>query len=248
MHAQIILVCPAAKCAEAARTGLPVLRLGLGLGANGTLVRAIAQTRRPGDFLGLSDFGVSAPVSPAVVRQLVEEARGAGGIVADLERATPVLDDFLTALDGACATAKLPLFVPARRIASAPHAWAVAPGAASGGSLREELARGMRARHGRLAVTFEPTCRRFLLPAADPEGEELTAEELAALRARTNAQVFFSRELCARYFTYMDGGQGAFVLFDDADTLRARLSLLDESGAPYIFAAWEGCEDLFSRL
>lgn len=46
----------------------------------------------------------------------------------------------------------------------------------------------------------------------------------------------------------MDGGQGAFVLFDDADTLRARLSLLDESGAPYIFAAWEGCEDLFSRL
>ena len=247
MKTQIILVCPAARCGEAAQTGLPVLRLGLGLDCRGTLIRTLAQTRRPGDFLGLSDFGVTEPVPAAVIRQLLDEAQGSGGIVADFERDHPALRAFLQNLDAACVDAGLPLFVPACRIDCAPNAWAIAPGAASGGCLRDELERGMRARHGRLAVAFEPTRRRFLLPADDPDGESLTEAELSALRQRTGAQAFFSRELCANYFTYMDGARGVFVLFDNPDTLQARLELIENAGVPYVFAVWEGCEALFNR-
>lgn len=247
MKTQIVLVCPAARCGEAAQAGLPILRLGLGLDCRGTLIRTMAQTRRPGDFLGLSDFGAAEPIPSAVIRQLLDEAHGAGGIVADLERDHPALRAFLEELDAACAQAGLPLFVPARQIDCAPNAWAIAPGAASGGCLRDELERGMRARHSRLAVAFEPTRRRFLLPADDPDGESLTEAELAELLAHTGARVFFSRELCANYFTYMDGAQGVFVLFDTAETLRARLELIERAGVPYVFADWEGCQSLFNR-
>lgn len=44
----------------------------------------------------------------------------------------------------------------------------------------------------------------------------LTREELAQKRRQMNPSVFFSGELCARYFTYMNREGGAhFVLFDD---------------------------------
>ena len=42
--------------------------------------------------------------------------------------------------------------------------------------------------------------------------------------------MFFSPELCARYFTYGQGGMTHFVLFDDADTLRRKIGLGTELG------------------
>lgn len=247
LNSQIILVSSAARSKDAAQTGLPLLRFGLGLDAGGMLIRTLAQNRRAGDILCLSDFGVSAPVPADITRQLLEEARDSGGIFADIERTSPHLDGFLQALDTACSKAGIPLFVPYSRCACAPNAWAVAPGAASGGCLRDELEHGMRVHNGRLAVSFQPTRRRFLLPAADPFGEALTEEALQAAQIRTGAHTFFSRELCVNYFTYMDGDTGVFVLYDTEETLQMRLQLIRDVGVPYIFVEWDGCESLFRR-
>ena len=61
----------------------------------------------------------------------------------------------------------------------------------------------------------------------------------AALLAETGAQVFFSHELCARYFTYTDReGAAHFVLFDDADTLAAKLAQLTGCGVQTVFALY----------
>ena len=50
--------------------------------------------------------------------------------------------------------------------------------------------------------------------------------------------VFFSHELCARYFTYMSRESGAhFVLFDDRDTLRKKLEVAQELGITSAVAA-----------
>lgn len=246
MQSQIILVPPSDQCRKADAEGLPLLRMGLGIHSNGTLVRALAQEYNKGDLLCVSDFGVSVPIPNAVARQLLQETQTFAGIVADFERFEPLLDDFLKQLDAICAQAQIPLFVPHRRIASAPHAWTLAPSAASGGCLREELERGMEARHGRLAVSFRRTCRRFRLPSADPNGEELTISQLSALHQQKNAQIFFSQELCVNYFTYMEGNIGYFVLFDDKNTLQKRLHLLQRLEIPYIFADWESYQFLIS--
>lgn len=50
--------------------------------------------------------------------------------------------------------------------------------------------------------------------------------------------MFFSHELCARYFTYMSLGERAhFVLFDDRDTLRKKLEVAQELGITSAVAA-----------
>ena len=235
------------KSREAAQTGLPLLRFGLGLDANGTLLRTVAQAHAPKDILCLSDFGVSAPVSEETVRRLLEEARSYGGILADMERKNPHLDTFVQSIDQKCGEQKLPLFIPYTHCSNAPSAWPLVPGAASGGCLRDELEHGMRLQKGRLAASLQFVRRRFHLPASDPHGEEMTADELLAAQQQTGAHVFFSRELCLNYFTYMEGDTGVFVLFDTPETLQMRLELIRKTGVPYIFVEWEGCESLFSR-
>ena len=72
-----------------------------------------------------------------------------------------------------------------------------------------------------------------------PDGMTLTPEAREALRERTHAQVFFSKELCAKYFTYMDEEtRGHFVLFDDESTLEEKAMLLTRLGVHRLFALW----------
>lgn len=247
LNSQIILVSSASQSAAAAQTGKPLLRFGLALDASGVLQRTIAHTRSADDILCLSDFGVSAPISRDTVQRLLQEAAYCGGIFADFERNSIYLDDFLKELDTACRAASLSLFVPYTKISCAPNAFAVVPGAASGGSLQEELEQGMQKHHGRIAVSFQALRRRFILPSADPNGEELTQEELSTALKKSGAHSFFSQELCANYFTYMEGSSGVFVLYDTDESLQMRLQLIRDIGVPYIFAEWPDCEALFSR-
>ena len=73
----------------------------------------------------------------------------------------------------------------------------------------------------------------------------LSAAARTALLAETGAQVFFSRELCARYFTYTDREGGAhFVLFDDGETLAAKLAQLSGCGVQTVFALYPDVQAL----
>ena len=42
---------------------------------------------------------------------------------------------------------------------------------------------------------------------------------------RKQQSVFYSHDLCAKYFTFTDAEDSRFVLFDDADTLRRKLRM-----------------------
>ena len=66
----------------------------------------------------------------------------------------------------------------------------------------------------------------------------MTPEEFQSLLDRTGAAIFFSRELCAKYFTYSSGDQAHFVLFDDADTLHAKARLLSRLGVRRLMAVY----------
>ena len=77
--------------------------------------------------------------------------------------------------------------------------------------------------------------------AIDAFGRErpLTEEELEQLKQRLAPSIFFSGDLCARYFTYMSRDNGAhFVLFDDGDTLRHKVEVARELGIRTFLAPW----------
>ena len=88
----------------------------------------------------------------------------------------------------------------------------------------------------------------FRLPARSGEGDPLSGEALAELMEREKPAVFFSQDLCARYFTYSREGDAHFVLFDDADTLNQKLRLGAAMGFHAAFFMWPEVRDVASRL
>ena len=118
------------------------------------------------------------------------------------------------------------------------HAILTVSTAISGGSLTEYISslQGIYSA-ARIAAFLQPVSQHFTLPSPTPNGVLLSAAARAALLAQTGAQPFFSRELCAKYFTYMNAdGQAHFVLYDDDSTLAAKLAQLAGCGVQNVFA------------
>ena len=122
--------------------------------------------------------------------------------------------------------------------------------AVSGGSLRHRL-EDLIARWGkhRLVLCLRRTREDFFLPAPTGCGKPLTPEALAALRRQFEPNVFYTRDLCAHYFTYMSRSTGAhFVLFDDAESLRQKRALAQEVGIRQFFLLYPEVADLLPAL
>ena len=155
----------------------------------------------------------------------------------------------MKALDQQTEKHKLRLFVPLCQAQSVTHACLVASTAISGGCLQERFQELVQQYPGRVAADLRAISRDFLLPSANTEGNPLSVQAREALRDKTGAQTFFSRELCARYFTYMDeNNNGHFVLFDDADTLQAKCRCLRELEVSPIFARYGDVCDFLPML
>lgn len=237
----MILVCAGADSKRAQASGLPVLHLGLGLRPDGSLYRLmLSATQNPGCYLGVCDRGMTR-FCPAVCDQLLTEAErvGAAGLVVDCERSTPPIQALMQALDEVCSHKGVPLFVPLSQAKVVSRASLIVDTALSGGSLWERFGALVEQYPGRITADLRPISRDFLLPAPDSDGVPLEPQAREALRRRAGSQAFFSRELCARYFTYMDeAGNGHFVLFDDDDTLREKCGCLESLGVAPIFARY----------
>ena len=77
----------------------------------------------------------------------------------------------------------------------------------------------------------------------------LTAAELGERMERLRPAVFFSHELCARYFTYMGrDGSAHFVLFDDGETLRRKVEVAHRAGIHTFLAPWAQVEEHAGQL
>ena len=71
---------------------------------------------------------------------------------------------------------------------------------------------------------MERSAEDFFLPSPNGQGIRLTQEELQQRIQEREPVIFFSNELCAHYFTYMNRQNGAhFILFDDAASIRKKL-------------------------
>ena len=77
----------------------------------------------------------------------------------------------------------------------------------------------------------------------------LSRRELEEKLEQLHPSVFFSHELCARYFTYMSRESGAhFVLYDDPSTLAKKLQVARSLDIRTVLAAWPEIADAAEEL
>ena len=119
--------------------------------------------------------------------------------------------------------------------------------ALSGGDIENRLSTCCRAfGPDRIVLDLQRLRMDFPLPCPTGEGIPLTDEQLAALQ--TGRQIFFSRELGARYFTYRRGGETRFVLLDDGDTLHRKIALGERLGIHRGLLTLPECADILRDL
>ena len=98
-------------------------------------------------------------------------------------------------------------------------------------------------------LALQRVAEDFFLPSPTGSGTPLTQEELQARIRQRQPSIFFSHELCARYFTYMSRESGAhFVLYDDASTLAKKLQVARSLDIRTVLAAWPEIADAAEEL
>ena len=120
----------------------------------------------------------------------------------------------------------------------------------TGGSLRQRLQEAQeRFGRDRVALALQRVAEDFFLPSPSGSGTPLSQDELHRRIHQLSPSIFFSQELCARYFTYMSRESGAhFVLFDDGATLRRKLEAAQSLDIRTVLAPWPEIADVTVAL
>ncbi|MCI8870959.1 MAG: hypothetical protein HFF39_10575 [Lawsonibacter sp.] len=200
------------------------------------------------DDRGFDGWGEPAPLCDEVMRECA--ARGFQGVVCDFESQSPLLERAVRELGERLSRRNWRLYVPEAYAPCSPRSRVLVSSALSGGSLERRLEEAAeRYGLGRVVLAVQRVAEDFFLPSPSGSGSPLTQEELRRRIETRQPSVFFSHELCARYFTYMSQDSGAhFVLFDDGDTIRKKLQLARGMGVAGAVAALEEVEDCLDRL
>lgn len=246
----------AAKPGEVTSAGVwrrSLAHLAYRVGGGPHLFRANGPVTPQGGMMVIDDAGFSGGgEAEGFCNEVLREcaARKFTGVVCHFQgRPVPLLSEAAGKLGELCRDRGLECFVSESYGAAASAAKVIISTALSGGSLQGRLeAAGESFGSERLAVWIERTAEDFLLPSPSGTGAPLTVEELERRREEHGADVFFSPELCAHYFTYMAGEKGHFVLFDDAGSIRKKLRLAAGIGVKTAFLPHETTGDLLEEL
>lgn len=223
------------------------------IGSDSTLLRQALPDVVRGGLLSVSDREAPEVQDPeALTSAALRECgrRNYAGVLLDFE-AEPRrdLEDFVHLLGQALTRTHRSLYVPEPYGRCSDHAVVLINSAISGGTLSQRLTEAS-ADWGaaRIALDVQRLRMDFTLPARTGEGCPLSAGEFRALCRRENPAVFFSAELCGKYFSYSREGSAHFLLFDDADTLKRKLRLASSLDLNAAFLMWPEVADLFSEL
>ena len=234
---QIYLAVTPAEAQEASRFRCSLAHVAYCIGPDSTLLRQNLLLQTRGGLLSVTDRGAPFIASPerlsaAALRECGR--RSYGGVLLETlaRRLSP-----------------RPVYVP-ESYAAASGAIPLICTAISGGNFVQRLqeAAAGRDRAGGLALDVQRLRMDFTLPAQSGEGRPLSGRELQDLLDRESPSVFFSQDLCARYFTYARDGETHFVLFDDADTLSQKLRTGGNMGFAAAFLMYPEVQDLLPKL
>ena len=252
---QLYLAVTPRDAREATQYGRTLAHVAYRIGPGSTLLRQNSNFQTRGGLLSVSDreappIGDPDALCAAVLRECGRQ--GYSGTLLDFEEA-PRRDrlEFARRLGPALAAGRRTLYLPERYAQAAENGTVLLICTAiSGGNLGQRLQEAADAHGGapRLALDVQRLRMDFRLPARSGEGEPLDEERLRRLMERESPSVFFSQELCARYFTYSQNGEAHFVLFDDADTISQKLRTGAEMGFAAAFLMWPEVKDIIGKI
>ena len=250
---QIYLAVTPQDCLKASVCGQSLAHVAYRIGRGSSLLRS-GEGRRRG-LLSLSDRNAPPVQRPeALTAALLREIRrrSSPGILLDFE-GEAVRDDLAklaACLVRALPTNRQPVYVPEPYAAAVPGTVPLLCTAISGGVFSRDLREQLSRWHGRAALDVQRLRMDFTLPAADGIGTPMDSRCFQTYAQR--ATVFFSTDLCAKYFTYCQNSTLHLVLFDDADSLVRKLRIGASLGFSAAFLMWPEIQDtavpLFRQL
>lgn len=250
---QVYLAVTPGEAREASAFSRTLAHVAYRVGPGSILLRQSLLLQTKGGLLSLSDREAPLIEEPeALCGAVLRECSrwGYTGAVLDFEE-PPRRDRlaFAEALGQTLAASRRVLYLPERYASAARSAVVLIGTAVSGGSFSQHLQECLT-QHSerRLALDVERLRMDFRLPARSGQGEPLTAEGLRRLMEQEAPAVFFSQDLCARYFTYTRDKEAHFVLFDDADTLGQKLRTGAALGYTAAFFMWPEVRDIAGQL
>lgn len=250
---QLYLAVTPDKLREASRYTDRLAHVAYRVGKDGRLNRRDLLMRTRGGLMVLGDHECGFIRDPAALcRDVWRECgnRGYGGVLADFEQ-PPEVDRtaFLEALGRVLSRNGMRLFVPESYGRQVQQAAVLVCTALSGGNLRQRLGEcTQQFGKGRLALDLQRLRMSFPLPCPSGEGEPLDRGQLSEMLEKEGNSVFYSNDLCAKYFTFTDTEKSRFVLFDDADTIRRKVRIGQEMGIGAGFLMYPEVDDLLSEL
>ena len=223
------------------------------VGREGHLTRQALLARTFGGLMVLGDRDWDAVRDTAqLCREVWRECgnRNYGGVAADFEHPpSPDRVSFLENLGRVLARNRKQLLVPEEYGQQVRSAQVLICTALSGGTLRQRLEEaGQAFGKKRLALDLQRLRMSFPLPCPSGEGRPLSGEELEEMMRERQPAVFYSGDLCAKYFTSTREGESRFVLFDDAGTLRRKMQLGQELGIATGLLMYPEVEDILPEL
>lgn len=235
-----------------AGTGFRLCHLAYQIGQDQHLHRQTISRQTQNGLMAISDAALppihdSAQLCQEILRECIN--RRFEGVHADLGPAAPDRAAFLEQLSPLLQRSHKKLFVSAAYGRQISSAYVLINTAISGGTLQAMLSDAFHTfGQQRVALDIERVRMDFLLPSPSGEGVSLQQDALDGLCQTYAPHIFFSHELCAKYFTYQKDGQSHFVLFDDADTIRYKLKLGAASELRYAFLLYSEAADLMDSL
>lgn len=208
--------------------GLTLAHMAYRVGGGPHLFRANLPVPALGGLMVIDDSGFDGRGDPSdFCQEVLREcsARNYTGVICDFERPMALLGRIIAQLSPLLAHHNRPLYVSEQYARYSDTAKVLIPSAISGGSLHQRLSGAVdQYGLGRVALAVERSAEDFFLPSPTGQGTPLSREELQARIDEREPAIFFSGELCAHYFTYMNRQNGAhFILFDDGASIRKKL-------------------------
>lgn len=223
------------------------------IGPESSLLRQSLLIQTQGGLLSLSDRDAPHIKEPdKLCGDLLRECtrRGYNGVLADFEE--PPTGDrsvFIEKLSRLLHHNHRVLYVPESYSGSTAMASVLLCTAMSGGNYTSRLHEAAAQKGAsRLALDVQRLCMDFSLPNGSGEGKPLSLEALTRLRQEQGPEIFFSQDLCTRYFTYTKNRETHFVLYDDADTLLQKIRIGSSLGFSAAFFMYPEVSDLMPKL
>ena len=233
----LILMAPPDRLGQARETGLTIGHMAYRVGRGAHLFRSGPPTPLRGGLMVLEAQGGDGRGEPAVLcQEIMREcaARGFGGIICAFEgRAVPTLERVVRSLDEILTRKGMSLHVSENYGHCTRTGRVLISSALSGGSLSRRLRDSMEQFGGaeRITLAARRVAEDFFLPSPTGSGRPMSREELREQMEVRAPSVFFSDELCARYYTYMSRESGAhFVLFDDEMSILKKIQVARNLG------------------